>query len=109
LSARSDDARSLRRLSVSYELIYHCAHIHPGSLFTRFIRILLLLFLTLFIRPSAFLEQEISRSLSPPLQCPLSPPCPMPSAPQPRELITIEEESERLARELKEVKARLRC
>ncbi|KAF7668004.1 hypothetical protein LDENG_00036830 [Lucifuga dentata] len=50
-----------------------------------------------------FLEQEISRSLSPPLQGPLPPPCPMPSAPQPRELITIEEESERLARELKEV------
>ncbi|XP_023131465.1 T cell immune regulator 1, ATPase H+ transporting V0 subunit a3b [Amphiprion ocellaris] len=50
-----------------------------------------------------FLEQEISRSLSPPLQGPLPPPCPTPSAPQPRELITIEEESERLARELKEV------
>uniref|UniRef100_A0A672J496 V-type proton ATPase subunit a n=1 Tax=Salarias fasciatus TaxID=181472 RepID=A0A672J496_SALFA len=50
-----------------------------------------------------FLEQEISRSLSPPLRCPLPPPCPTPSAPQPRELITIEEESERLARELKEV------
>ncbi|XP_056149128.1 T cell immune regulator 1, ATPase H+ transporting V0 subunit a3b [Lampris incognitus] len=50
-----------------------------------------------------FLEQEINRSLSPPLQCPLSPPCPTPSAPQPRELITIEEESERLARELREV------
>lgn len=52
---------------------------------------------------SAFLEQEINRSLSPPLQQPLQPPCPMPLAPQPRELITIEEESERLARELKEV------
>uniref|UniRef100_A0A672YQ08 V-type proton ATPase subunit a n=1 Tax=Sphaeramia orbicularis TaxID=375764 RepID=A0A672YQ08_9TELE len=50
-----------------------------------------------------FLEQEINRSLSPPLKGPLPPPCPMPSAPQPRELITIEEESERLARELKEV------
>lgn len=50
-----------------------------------------------------FLEQEINRSLSPPLQGPLPPPCPTPSAPQPRELITIEEESERLARELKEV------
>lgn len=50
-----------------------------------------------------FLEQEITRSLSPPLQGPLPPPCPTPSAPQPRELITIEEESERLARELKEV------
>uniref|UniRef100_A0A672YQ97 V-type proton ATPase subunit a n=1 Tax=Sphaeramia orbicularis TaxID=375764 RepID=A0A672YQ97_9TELE len=52
-----------------------------------------------------FLEQEINRSLSPPLKGPLPPPCPMPSAPQPRELITIEEESERLARELKEVKS----
>uniref|UniRef100_A0A8C4E478 V-type proton ATPase subunit a n=1 Tax=Dicentrarchus labrax TaxID=13489 RepID=A0A8C4E478_DICLA len=50
-----------------------------------------------------FLEQEINRSLSPPLQGPLSPPCPTPLAPQPRELITIEEECERLARELKEV------
>uniref|UniRef100_A0A8C6PWV8 V-type proton ATPase subunit a n=1 Tax=Nothobranchius furzeri TaxID=105023 RepID=A0A8C6PWV8_NOTFU len=50
-----------------------------------------------------FLEQEISRSLSPPLKGPLRPPSPMPPAPQPRELITIEEESERLARELKEV------
>uniref|UniRef100_A0A671X4T1 V-type proton ATPase subunit a n=1 Tax=Sparus aurata TaxID=8175 RepID=A0A671X4T1_SPAAU len=52
----------------------------------------------------AFLEQEINRSLSPPLQGPLPPPCPTPLAPQPRELITIEEESERLARELKEVR-----
>ncbi|KAM9795221.1 T cell immune regulator 1, ATPase H+ transporting V0 subunit a3b [Neosynchiropus ocellatus] len=50
-----------------------------------------------------FLEQEINRSMSPPLKGPLLPPCPTPSAPQPRELITIEEESERLARELKEV------
>ncbi|XP_041653439.1 T cell immune regulator 1, ATPase H+ transporting V0 subunit a3b [Cheilinus undulatus] len=50
-----------------------------------------------------FLEQEIIRSLSPPLKGPLPPPCPTPLAPQPRELITIEEESERLARELKEV------
>ncbi|XP_069028027.1 T cell immune regulator 1, ATPase H+ transporting V0 subunit a3b [Embiotoca jacksoni] len=50
-----------------------------------------------------FLEQEISRSLSPSLRGTLPPPCPTPSAPQPRELITIEEESERLARELKEV------
>ncbi|XP_028271369.1 T cell immune regulator 1, ATPase H+ transporting V0 subunit a3b [Parambassis ranga] len=50
-----------------------------------------------------FLEQEISRSSSPSLKGPLPPPCPTPSAPQPRELITIEEESERLARELKEV------
>ncbi|XP_005719946.1 T cell immune regulator 1, ATPase H+ transporting V0 subunit a3b isoform X1 [Pundamilia nyererei] len=48
-----------------------------------------------------FLEQEINRS--PSLKGPLPPPCPTPSAPQPRELITIEEESERLARELKEV------
>jgi len=29
---------------------------------------------------------------------------PIPSAPQPRELLSIEEESERLARELKEVR-----
>ncbi|XP_008291357.1 V-type proton ATPase 116 kDa subunit a isoform 3-like [Stegastes partitus] len=50
-----------------------------------------------------FLEQEINRSLSPPLQGSLPPPVPTPSAPQPRELITIEEESEKLARELKEV------
>uniref|UniRef100_A0A7N8Y667 V-type proton ATPase subunit a n=1 Tax=Mastacembelus armatus TaxID=205130 RepID=A0A7N8Y667_9TELE len=46
-----------------------------------------------------FLEQAINRSLSPPLQGPLPPPHPTPLAPQPRELITIEEESERLARE----------
>lgn len=52
---------------------------------------------------SAFLEQEINRSLTPPLRGPLPPPCPTPLAPQPLELITIEEESERLARELKEV------
>ncbi|CAB1337154.1 unnamed protein product [Coregonus sp. 'balchen'] len=51
----------------------------------------------------AFLEQEINRSLSPPLHGPLPPPCPTPLAPQPREVLTIEEESERLARELKEV------
>uniref|UniRef100_A0A669ELF3 V-type proton ATPase subunit a n=1 Tax=Oreochromis niloticus TaxID=8128 RepID=A0A669ELF3_ORENI len=54
-----------------------------------------------------FLEQEINRSLSSPSKGPLPPPCPMPSAPQPRELITIEEESERLARELKEVSAEM--
>uniref|UniRef100_A0A8C9YTU0 V-type proton ATPase subunit a n=1 Tax=Sander lucioperca TaxID=283035 RepID=A0A8C9YTU0_SANLU len=54
----------------------------------------------------SFLEQEINRSLSPPLQCPLPPPCPTPLAPQPRELITIEEECERLARELKEASAK---
>ncbi|KAG5845410.1 hypothetical protein ANANG_G00138730 [Anguilla anguilla] len=51
----------------------------------------------------SILEQEINRSLSPPLEGPLPPPCPAPSAPQPRELLTIEEESEKLARELKEV------
>ncbi|XP_061901966.1 T cell immune regulator 1, ATPase H+ transporting V0 subunit a3b isoform X1 [Entelurus aequoreus] len=50
-----------------------------------------------------FLEQEIKRSMSPPLNGHLLPPCPTPLAPQPRELITIEEESERLARELREV------
>lgn len=52
---------------------------------------------------SAFLEQEINRSVTPPLRGPLPPPCPTPLAPQPLELISIEEESERLARELKEV------
>ncbi|KAA0709190.1 V-type proton ATPase 116 kDa subunit a isoform 3 [Triplophysa tibetana] len=46
-----------------------------------------------------FLEQEIVRTLSQTLQSPI----PTPAAPQPRELLTIEEESERLARELKEV------
>uniref|UniRef100_A0A671LAU2 V-type proton ATPase subunit a n=1 Tax=Sinocyclocheilus anshuiensis TaxID=1608454 RepID=A0A671LAU2_9TELE len=46
-----------------------------------------------------FLDQEIVRSLSQKLQ----PPIPTPPAPQPRELLTIEEESERLARELREV------
>ncbi|XP_068596568.1 T cell immune regulator 1, ATPase H+ transporting V0 subunit a3b [Brachionichthys hirsutus] len=50
-----------------------------------------------------FLELEINRSLPPHLQGPLPPPCPTPSAPQPRELIAIEEECERLARELREV------
>uniref|UniRef100_A0A8C9WSX1 V-type proton ATPase subunit a n=1 Tax=Scleropages formosus TaxID=113540 RepID=A0A8C9WSX1_SCLFO len=50
----------------------------------------------------SFLEQEIHRSRSPPLEGRLSPPYPTPSAPQPRELLTIEEESERLSRELKE-------
>uniref|UniRef100_A0A8C6PW02 V-type proton ATPase subunit a n=1 Tax=Nothobranchius furzeri TaxID=105023 RepID=A0A8C6PW02_NOTFU len=42
--------------------------------------------------------EELEKTFSP-----LRPPSPMPPAPQPRELITIEEESERLARELKEV------
>ncbi|XP_063075365.1 V-type proton ATPase 116 kDa subunit a 3 [Engraulis encrasicolus] len=51
----------------------------------------------------SFLEQEISRCLSPPLTGPLPMPSPVPSAPQPRELLAIEEESERLARELREV------
>ncbi|KAG7458515.1 hypothetical protein MATL_G00220970 [Megalops atlanticus] len=51
----------------------------------------------------SFLEQEAGRSFSPRLVRPLQPPCPAPSAPQPRELLTIEEESERLAGELKEV------
>uniref|UniRef100_A0A3B3Q413 V-type proton ATPase subunit a n=1 Tax=Paramormyrops kingsleyae TaxID=1676925 RepID=A0A3B3Q413_9TELE len=50
----------------------------------------------------SFLEQEIHRSLSPHLEGRLSPPCPVPSAPQPKELLTIEEESERLSRELRE-------
>ncbi|XP_048826541.1 V-type proton ATPase 116 kDa subunit a 3-like [Brienomyrus brachyistius] len=51
----------------------------------------------------SFLEQEIHRSLSPHLEGGLPPPCPIPSAPQPKELLTIEEESERLSRELREV------
>uniref|UniRef100_A0AAY4A428 V-type proton ATPase subunit a n=1 Tax=Denticeps clupeoides TaxID=299321 RepID=A0AAY4A428_9TELE len=50
-----------------------------------------------------FLEQEIKRSLSPAVTSFLHPPGPVPLAPQPRELLAIEEESERLARELREV------
>ncbi|KAL1023600.1 hypothetical protein UPYG_G00043350 [Umbra pygmaea] len=50
-----------------------------------------------------YLELEVARSLSPPLAGPLPTPNPVPSAPQPRELMAIEEESERLARELREV------
>uniref|UniRef100_A0A672QFE2 V-type proton ATPase subunit a n=1 Tax=Sinocyclocheilus grahami TaxID=75366 RepID=A0A672QFE2_SINGR len=50
-----------------------------------------------------YLEQEISRSICPPLKGPLPTATPIPSAPQPRELLSIEEESERLARELREV------
>uniref|UniRef100_G3Q1J2 V-type proton ATPase subunit a n=1 Tax=Gasterosteus aculeatus aculeatus TaxID=481459 RepID=G3Q1J2_GASAC len=57
------------------------------------------------VRRCEELEKTINRSLSPPMQCPLPPPCPTPLAPQPRELITIEEECERLARELKEASA----
>uniref|UniRef100_A0A8C2IQF8 V-type proton ATPase subunit a n=1 Tax=Cyprinus carpio TaxID=7962 RepID=A0A8C2IQF8_CYPCA len=49
-----------------------------------------------------YLEQEISRSLCPPLKGPLPTATPIPPAPQPRELLSIEEESERLARELRE-------
>uniref|UniRef100_A0AAY5K8X4 V-type proton ATPase subunit a n=1 Tax=Esox lucius TaxID=8010 RepID=A0AAY5K8X4_ESOLU len=49
-----------------------------------------------------YLEMEIARSLSPPLTGPL--PSPVPYAPQPRELMAIEEESERLARDLREVR-----
>lgn len=66
-------------------------------------KIFLLAFVTFFILSSAFLEQEINRSLPPHVRGSLRPPCPTPLAPQPRELIAIEEESERLARELKEV------
>ncbi|XP_051992982.1 V-type proton ATPase 116 kDa subunit a 3 [Xyrauchen texanus] len=50
-----------------------------------------------------FLEQEISRCLCPPLKGLLSTAVPIPPAPQPRELLAIDEESERLARELREV------
>uniref|UniRef100_A0A8C7FQW7 V-type proton ATPase subunit a n=1 Tax=Oncorhynchus kisutch TaxID=8019 RepID=A0A8C7FQW7_ONCKI len=51
-----------------------------------------------------YLEQEIVRSLFPPQAGPLPTPSPLPAAPQPRELMAIEEESERLARELREVR-----
>ncbi|KAB5571047.1 hypothetical protein PHYPO_G00220440 [Pangasianodon hypophthalmus] len=51
----------------------------------------------------AFLDQEITRSLSPSFHTPLQDPLLSPPAPQPRELLTIEEESERLAQELREV------
>ncbi|XP_016095128.1 uncharacterized protein [Sinocyclocheilus grahami] len=51
-----------------------------------------------------YLEQEISLSLCPPLKGPLPTATPIPPAPQPRELLSIEEESERLARELREVR-----
>ncbi|MCJ8733857.1 hypothetical protein PDJAM_G00228400 [Pangasius djambal] len=51
----------------------------------------------------AFLDQEITRSLSPSFHTPLHDPLLSPPAPQPRELLTIEEESERLAQELREV------
>ncbi|TRY89962.1 hypothetical protein DNTS_001683 [Danionella cerebrum] len=50
-----------------------------------------------------YLEQEIRRSLYPPLKGPLPTASPIPSAPQLRELLSIEEESERFARELREV------
>uniref|UniRef100_A0A672QHC4 V-type proton ATPase subunit a n=1 Tax=Sinocyclocheilus grahami TaxID=75366 RepID=A0A672QHC4_SINGR len=55
-----------------------------------------------------YLEQEISRSICPPLKGPLPTATPIPSAPQPRELLSIEEESERLARELREVRGERR-
>uniref|UniRef100_A0A673I9J3 V-type proton ATPase subunit a n=1 Tax=Sinocyclocheilus rhinocerous TaxID=307959 RepID=A0A673I9J3_9TELE len=55
-----------------------------------------------------YLEQEISRYLCPPLKGPLPTATPIPSAPQPRELLSIEEESERLARELREVRGESR-
>uniref|UniRef100_A0A8C2IQB7 V-type proton ATPase subunit a n=1 Tax=Cyprinus carpio TaxID=7962 RepID=A0A8C2IQB7_CYPCA len=55
-----------------------------------------------------YLEQEISRSLCPPLKGPLPTATPIPPAPQPRELLSIEEESERLARELREVRGERR-
>ncbi|XP_071244340.1 V-type proton ATPase 116 kDa subunit a 3 isoform X3 [Salvelinus alpinus] len=56
-----------------------------------------------------YLEQEIVRSLFPPQVGPLPTPSPLPSAPQPRELMAIEEESERLARELREVSRNRDC
>lgn len=88
-------------------LIFLYVHVHPCSFFITCVMIYHLSLLAFFIRPSAFLEAEIKRYLSPPLQGPLPPPSIVPSAPQPRELISIEEESERLARELKEVKIKL--
>uniref|UniRef100_A0A8C7FSA0 V-type proton ATPase subunit a n=1 Tax=Oncorhynchus kisutch TaxID=8019 RepID=A0A8C7FSA0_ONCKI len=56
-----------------------------------------------------YLEQEIVRSLFPPQAGPLPTPSPLPAAPQPRELMAIEEESERLARELREVSRNRDC
>lgn len=62
----------------------------------------------LSLHSSEYLEQEISRSLCPPLKGPLPTATPIPPAPQPRELLSIEEESERLARELREVRGERR-
>lgn len=102
LSMRWDDVRNLRKPLVSIDSLFPTYTCQYSSFFS-FIVILYLPFLNFIIHYSAFLEQEISRSISPPMRGLLPPPCPTPSAPQPRELITIEEESERLARELKEV------
>ncbi|XP_066574738.1 V-type proton ATPase 116 kDa subunit a 3 isoform X2 [Amia ocellicauda] len=51
----------------------------------------------------SFLEQEIQRSMSPPVSGPLTPPSPAPPAPTPREALQIQEESESLAQELRQV------
>lgn len=105
LSAKSDDVKTSRKLLVSNNHWFFPTNtFHPHSLLISFVlKIFLLAFLTFFIL-SAFLEQEINRSLTPHMRGPLPPPCPTPLAPQPRELNAIEEESERLARELKEVR-----
>ncbi len=79
----------------SVKCLYHNHCAHP-----------LHVFLSLF--SAEYLEQEISRSLYPSLKGPLPTAIPIPSAPQPRELLSIEEESERLARELREVRGEKR-
>ncbi len=79
--------------SVKYLYHNHCAH--PQHVF-------------LSLHSAEYLKQEINRSLYPPLKGPLPTATPIPSAPQPRELLSIEEESERLARELREVRGEKR-
>lgn len=96
LLVKSGDAKNLKKPLVSL------ASLFPNHMFG-FVIDLCAVSAPISPPVSAFLEQEINRSLTPPLQAPLPPPCPTPLAPQPLELITIEEESERLARELKEV------
>lgn len=95
LLVKSGDVKNLKKLLVSICL--------PFPYYIYYMILSFLLFLTVIFCHLAFLEQEINRSLTPALQGPLPPPYPTPLAPQPLELITIEEESERLARELKEV------
>lgn len=94
LLVKSGDVKNLKKLLVSICLLFPSISKHDLSFSAVSDR---------FFCHSAFLEQEINRSLTPALPGPLPPPYPTPLAPQPLELITIEEESERLARELKEV------